>query len=125
MIIVENSKKSSARSEELRTNDLEPYQENTEGPYVTASLKADVLPLTFVIGDGKEYNSKDQKYFNQPLTENSDYVVFLRFFENQVNIQSVYLYPTMCKNYVAEHLKMKSRIFRLFHGHKLRTCGRC
>jgi hypothetical protein len=91
MIIVENSKKSSARSEDLRTNDLEPYQENTEGPYVTASLKADVLPLTFVIGDGKEYNSKDQKYFNQPLKENSNYVVFLRFFENQVNIQSVYL----------------------------------
>ena len=87
MIIVESSTATSARSENLRASYLKPYEENTKGPYITAYLNADVLPLTFVIGDGKEYNSKDQKYFNQPLKQNSNYIVFLRFFENQVNIQ--------------------------------------
>ena len=82
MAIVENSMRSSARSENLRANDLKPYQRNIKGPYVTAYIKADVLPLTFVIGDGWEYKSEDEKYFNQPLKQNSKYIVFLRFFEN-------------------------------------------
>lgn len=84
MIIVQNTKSSSTRSENLRTIDLKPYQKNTQDPYVTAYLKADVLPLTFVIGDGKEYNSEKEKFANQPLKKNSNYIVFLRFFENQV-----------------------------------------
>ena len=83
MIIVESSIKSPIPSKNLRPSDLKPYQENIEGPYVTSFIKADVLPLTFVIGDGKEYNSKDQQYFNQPLQQNSNYIVFLIFFENQ------------------------------------------
>ena len=72
------------RVKRIRTNELKPYQANTKAPYITAYFKADVLPLTFVIGDGKEYNSEKEKYFNQPLKQNSSYFVFLRFFENQV-----------------------------------------
>jgi hypothetical protein len=86
MVIVQNAKSSSTPSENLRTSDLQPYKANINDPYVTAYLKTDVLPLTFVIGDGKEYNSEKEKYVNQPLKQNSSYILFLRFFENQVNI---------------------------------------
>ena len=86
MVIVQSAKSSSMLSENLRTSDLKPYQANMNDPYVTAYLKADVLPLTFVIGDGKEYSTKKEKYVNQPLKQNSSYIVFLRYFENQVNI---------------------------------------
>jgi hypothetical protein len=83
MIIVQVSPKYRT-VEEMGKSDLKPYQANTKDPYVTAYLKADVLPLTFLIGDGKEYNSEREKYFNQLLEHNSNYVVFLRFFESQV-----------------------------------------
>ena len=71
--------------ENIRTNELKPYQNNTKDPYITAYLTAGVLSLIFVLGDGKEYNSAKEKYFNQPLKQNSSYIVFLRYFENQVN----------------------------------------
>jgi uncharacterized membrane protein len=87
MVIVQNAKSSSTPSENLKTSDLKPYQENMKDPYVTAHLKADVLPLTFAIGDGNEYNSEKEKYINQPLKLNSIYIVFLRFFESQVNVR--------------------------------------
>ncbi len=86
MVIVQNVKSSLTPSKNLRTSDLKPYKANKNDPFVTAYLKTDVLPLTFVIGDGKEYNSEKEKYVNQPLKQNSNYIVFLRFFENQVNI---------------------------------------
>ncbi|CAB4004623.1 Receptor-type tyrosine- phosphatase F [Paramuricea clavata] len=83
MVIVHNATAgSSIPSANFQTNNLGPFQENIQDLYVTAYLKADVLPLTFVIGDGKEYNSEKQKYFNQPLKQNSSYIVFLRFFES-------------------------------------------
>ena len=88
MVIVESSIKSPIQSENLRPSDLKPYQENIKGPYVTSFIKADVLPLMFVIGDGKEYNSKDQQYSNQPLQQNSNYIVFVIFFENQSSYYS-------------------------------------
>ena len=83
MIIVQVAPKNRGL-EEIGKSDLKPYQENMNDPYVTAYLKADVLPLTFVIGDGKEYNSEKEKYFNQLLEHNSNYIVFLRFFESRV-----------------------------------------
>ncbi|CAB4004032.1 Hypothetical predicted protein [Paramuricea clavata] len=83
MVIVQNAKSSSVLSENLRTSDLKPYQTNTKDPYVTAYLKADVLPLVFVIGDGKDYNSEKEKYSNKPLKQNSSYIVFLRYFESE------------------------------------------
>ena len=86
MVIVQNVKSTSTPSEDLKTGDLKSYQENMNDPHVTAYLKADVLPLTFVIGNGKEYNNEKEKYFNQPLKLNSSYIVFLRYFESQVNI---------------------------------------
>jgi hypothetical protein len=86
MVIVQRVTSSQTPSENIRTSKLKPYQTSTQDPYITAYLKAaDVLPLTFVIGDGREYNSEKEKYFNQPLEQNSSYLVFLRFFENQVN----------------------------------------
>ncbi len=89
MVIVQNATRNPTPSEGIETNQLKPYQENIQDPYVTAFLKADVLPLTFIIGDGKEYNSEKLKYSNQPLQQNSSYIVFLRFFENQVKPCSV------------------------------------
>ena len=83
MIIVQVAPKNRGL-EEIGKSDLKPYQENMNDPYVTAYLNADVLPLTFVIGDGKEYNSEKEKYFNQVLEHNSNYIVFLRFFESRV-----------------------------------------
>jgi hypothetical protein len=83
MIIVQVAPKNRG-VEDIGKSDLKPYQENMNVPYVTAYLKADVLPLTFVIGDGKEYNSEKEKYFNQLLEQNSNYIVFLRFFESRV-----------------------------------------
>ncbi len=86
MVIVQIASSNPSSSEDIETNELQPYSENKKGPYITAYLKADVLPLTFMIGDGKEYNSEKEKYFNQPLKQNSNYIVFLRYFESQVNI---------------------------------------
>jgi hypothetical protein len=85
MVIVQLVTSSQTPSENIKTRELKPYQPNTQDPYITAYLKSDALPLTFVIGDGKEYNSEKEKYFNQPLVHNSSYLVFLRFFEIQVN----------------------------------------
>ncbi|CAB4019763.1 receptor-type tyrosine- phosphatase F-like [Paramuricea clavata] len=82
MIIVQVAPKIN-EVEDIGESDLKPYQANTQDPYVTAYLKADVLPLTFVIGDGMQYNSEKQRYSNQPLKQNSSYIVFLRFFESQ------------------------------------------
>ena len=84
MIIVKDAPKDRG-VEEIAESDLKPYDANTRDPYVTAYLKVDDLPQTFMIGDGKEYNSQIQKYLNQPLKQNSSYIVFLRFFESQVN----------------------------------------
>ncbi|CAB3995578.1 Hypothetical predicted protein [Paramuricea clavata] len=83
MVIVQISSDNPKPVESLKASNLKPYQANTQDPYITAYLKTDALPLTFVIGDGKEYNSEKQKYFNQPLKQNSSYILFLRFFENQ------------------------------------------
>jgi hypothetical protein len=85
MVIVQIDSNNSKPTESLRGHNLKPYQANTQDPYITAYLKTDALPLTFVIGDGKEYNSEKQKYLNQPLKQNTSYIAFLRFFENQVN----------------------------------------
>ncbi|CAB4004016.1 receptor-type tyrosine- phosphatase epsilon-like, partial [Paramuricea clavata] len=82
MIIVQVAPKIK-KVEDIGRSDLKPYQQNISDPYVTAYLKADVLPLTFVIGDGMEYNSEKQRYANQPLEQNSSYIMFLRFFECQ------------------------------------------
>ena len=97
MVIVQNATSSQTPSEDIQTKDLKPYQANVKEPYVTAYLKADNIPLTFVIGDGKEYNFEKVKYSNQPLKQNSHYIVFLRFFESQVNIYLfVYVFCTYC-----------------------------
>lgn len=86
MIIVQAAKNFSKPVEEIKTNDLLPYRSNAQDPYITAYLKTNNLSLPFVIGDGKEYNSKTVKYINQPLQPNTGYNVFLRFFESQVCI---------------------------------------
>ena len=85
MVTVQIATKTPTPVEDIKTRDLKPYQANTQDPYITAYLKADVLPLTFVIGDGKEYSSTNEKYVNKPLKQNSSYIVFLRFFEIEVN----------------------------------------
>ena len=86
MVIVQIGTKSQRSVEEIKTSYLKPYQENTRDFYVTAYLKAADRSPSFVIGDSKEYSSANKTYFNQPLTENTDYIVFLRFFESEVSI---------------------------------------
>ena len=72
--------------EDIKTGTLNPYQANTRGPYITAYFKIDSdTPSEFVIGDGKTYRFKDKYYVNKPLEQNSSYIVFLRYFENEVN----------------------------------------
>ena len=90
MVIVQNDKKSAKPVQDIETSNLKPYQTNTKDPYVTAYFKTNVLPVTFTIGDGKGYfiNSGKEKYINQPLKQNSSYIVFLRFFETKVNSMS-------------------------------------
>ena len=95
--------------EKIQTNDLKPYQNNTQDPYITAYFKADVLPLTFVIGDSKKYEFERKTYFNQPLKQNSSYIVFLRFFENKVNS----INKTVAKP--ARFLVMQLQIFNDYH----------
>ncbi|CAB3999522.1 Hypothetical predicted protein [Paramuricea clavata] len=86
-------------------------------PYVTAYLKADVLPLTIVIGDGNEYNSEKEKYINQPLKLNSIYIAFLRFFESQdsyystgwsSNVKTLIEAPVECAN--GQEIEVKTRM---------------
>ena len=99
LIVVQSATNNPTSSENLRNSDLKPYQANTKDPYVTAYLKADVLPLVFVIGDGKKYNSDKETYLNQPLKQNSSYIVFLRFIENQVSpIESFFVWHSRIAN---------------------------
>jgi hypothetical protein len=89
MVIVRIATKSPAPVENIQTNDLKSYQTSTQDPYITAFFEAAILPFTFVIGDGKKYSSDKETYFNQPLKQNSSYIVFIRFFENQVSLQRI------------------------------------
>ncbi|XP_028402428.1 receptor-type tyrosine-protein phosphatase S-like [Dendronephthya gigantea] len=88
MIIVRTTENFSKPVEEIETSDLKPYQSNTQDPYITDYLKTDVLPSSFVIGDGKEYSYENGTYVNQPLQPNTSYNVFLRFFESQDSFYS-------------------------------------
>ncbi|XP_028402590.1 receptor-type tyrosine-protein phosphatase delta-like isoform X2 [Dendronephthya gigantea] len=83
MVIVKKGTSSLTSSKNIEMRKLGPHRENTQDLYVAAYLKTEDLPLLFVIGDGKEYNSKTEKYVNQPLRTNSSYIVFLRYFENK------------------------------------------
>ncbi len=91
MVIVQIASSNPVSSEDIETNKLQPHSGNKNGPYVTAYLKANVLPLTFVIGDGKDYNMiENEKYSNEPLGQNTSYIVFLRFFESRVKFQFIH-----------------------------------
>ncbi|CAB3995581.1 receptor-type tyrosine- phosphatase epsilon-like isoform X1 [Paramuricea clavata] len=83
MVIVQIATKNPTPVEDIKTSNLKPYQTDTQTPYITAYLKADALLLTFVIGDGTAFNYENKNYFNQPLKLNSNYIVFLRFFESK------------------------------------------
>ena len=87
MIVVQMATSNPRAPEDIATNELKPHGEIMDGndPYIAAYFEAGKLPSTFVIGDGKEYNSAKQNYSNPPLKQNSSYIVFLRFFESQVS----------------------------------------
>ena len=78
--------------EEIGTADLKPYQSNNRrGPYITAYFKVNSsTPTTFVIGDGRRYKFGEKYYINQPLEQNSKYIAFLRYFDDEVLLLSVY-----------------------------------
>ncbi|XP_028402424.1 uncharacterized protein LOC114525361 [Dendronephthya gigantea] len=82
MVIVQSATSSPTPSENINTSKLEA-QADTEDSYITAHLKAEDLPLTFVIGDGKEYKYGNKTFINHVLQQNSSYIMFLKFIENQ------------------------------------------
>ena len=83
MVIVKVATENRKRVDVIHTNDLQPYKTDTHwNPYITAYFKTDLLPFIFVIGDGKEHTFQEIRYVNQPLKQNTSYIVFLRFFEN-------------------------------------------
>ena len=88
MVIVQIALKNPQAVEEIKTSDLKPYERNTRGPYVTGYLKASAANPSskFVIGQGNTYYSNKETYSNRPLEKNTSYIVFLRYFESQVNI---------------------------------------
>ncbi|XP_028402584.1 receptor-type tyrosine-protein phosphatase F-like isoform X2 [Dendronephthya gigantea] len=84
IIIVKIDSGETTPVENIKTNSLRSNKSTSDGkPYITAYLKSDVLPKMFVIGDGEKYNSKTEIYSNQPLTNNTKYIAFLRFFESE------------------------------------------
>lgn len=86
MVIVQNARKYRKEVEDIKTSYLKSYQANTPDPYITAYFKVDSKEaLMFVVGDGKQYEFKSKTYYNKPLEPNSSYIVFLRYFENEVN----------------------------------------
>jgi hypothetical protein len=86
MVIVQIATKSPTPVEKIPTNDLKAYTSNTQDLYIAAYFETDILPLTFEIGNGSEHYHNSQKFMNQPLKQNTSYIVFLRFFENKVNL---------------------------------------
>ena len=85
MVIVQRGSGSRGNVENIRTNDLKPYQAN-RGRYIAAYFAINSgSRFTFVIGDGKEHQFKKKKYLNKPLEQNSTYVIFLRYFEKVNN----------------------------------------
>ena len=90
MVIVQITPNNPQAVEEIKTSDLKPYEENTRGPYVTGYLKASAVdPVSKAIGEGNTYRSNKETYFNRPLERNTSYIVFLKYFESQVNIDKV------------------------------------
>ena len=85
MVIVQRAPRNRI-AEEIGTADLRPYQANKRhGPYITAYFKVNSsTPSIFVIGDGRTYKFEAKYYINQPLEQNSKYIAFLRYFENEV-----------------------------------------
>lgn len=94
MVIVQSAFEDREKVEDIRTSDLKPYQANTQSRYVTAYFKVDSgTSSTFEIGDGKKYEYNGKYYVNKPLVQNSTYVVFFRYFENEViNSKALHLY---------------------------------
>ena len=87
MVIVQvASRNSPGPVDNIKTDELEPYQPNKADPYIAAYFNVESgTPSTFVIGDGKTYKFDNKDYVNNPLKQNSSYIVFLRFFEKEVN----------------------------------------
>ncbi|XP_028413335.1 uncharacterized protein LOC114536208 isoform X2 [Dendronephthya gigantea] len=88
MIIVQRTTNRPAPREDDDTNKLKLCQENNQDRYVAAYLRAELLPLSFVIGDDKEYNSENVTYVNHYLQGNTSYRVFVRFFESEKSYYS-------------------------------------
>ena len=89
MVIVQSYHENRSNVEDIKTSNLKPYKGNTPNPYITAYFKIDSGgPLRFIVGNGKKYEYKNKMYLNKPLEQNSSYIVFLRYFENEVNSQN-------------------------------------
>ena len=87
MVIVRVASRNNSRPVgDIKTDELQPYYPNETDPYITAYFNVDSgTPSTFTIGDGKTYEFDNINYTNNPLKQNSSYIVFLRFFGKEVN----------------------------------------
>lgn len=89
MVIVKEATGEQKAVEKVKTNSLGPYQKTyTPDPYITAYLNVSDLSLPFVIGDEKRYYFNGMEYLNKHLKQNTSYIAFMRFFENEVNFQN-------------------------------------
>ena len=82
LIIVQAATTSTKISDAYQNNELRPFSTGASVPYVTARFSYNNLPNTFVVGDGGRTSNK--KYINQPLKANTEYILFVRFFETEV-----------------------------------------
>ena len=85
MVIVQVYRRKPTPVSNITMSHLKNEKPNTQQPYITAYFKAEARNrLKFVIGTGGEYTYQNKKYVNQPLRPNTNYIVFLRFLENEV-----------------------------------------
>lgn len=90
LVIVQASTTASKRPNEYQIKEL--YNGGSSGPYVTAVLSSSDVKGTFVIGNGESYSSGISPVVNRPLKEKTDYIIFLRYIENEVNSLFPYKY---------------------------------
>ena len=118
MVIVRVASRNNSRPvDDIKTDELQPYHPNETDPYITAYFKVHSgTPSTFVIGDGKTYEFDDRNYTNNPLKQNSSYIVFLRFFGNEVN-------SMQAERFALRHLILTKKNFYLLRARTTQQNG--
>ena len=91
LVIVQAATNKKKTSDLYASNEVKPFSAGSSDPYVTAGFKHSNLPTTFVIGDGNSYTFGGENYINQPLKENTIYILFVMYIESEVKFLLWYL----------------------------------